>query len=182
MSNNGLVFYDKDSGVLVIGEDDKGRIRQVQLSSSSGGSLKFYEDGAFELVGQPSATLGDNVVSQSSHGLKIYSKGDLNIYSEGKITLKGQQIIFDSGSSTQDFVLKNENGGIRIEAPNGNIGIKGKNVAVSAKRDLLLRSKGNVHIVADGGQVFIIEPKSKLVPSSVLGIVNKVTSALGGWV
>lgn len=181
MGNDGLIFYDKDSGVLIIGRDDLNRAREVQLSSSSGGSLKFFEDGGFELVGQPSAKLADNIVSRSQDGLKIFSQGDLNISSGGKITLNATQIVIEGTSSKEGVVIKNENGNIRFEAPAGNFGIKGKNVAISATRNAVLRSKGNVHVVAEGGQVFIVEPKSKLIPSSALDVVNSVLNTFTGW-
>lgn len=180
MANDGLVFYDRDSGVLIIGKDDLDRVREVQLSASSGGSLKFFEDGAFELLGQPSALLGDNITSQSQHGLKIYSNGDLNIASRGKLTLSASQIIIEGTSAKEDLVIKNENGGIRIEAEN-NLGLKGQNVAISASRNCVIRSKGNVYAVAEGGEVFIIEPKSKLIPSGPIDILNSVLTGFGGW-
>ena len=181
MSNDGLVFYDRDSGVLIIGKDDLDRVREIQLSSSSGASLKLFKDGAFEILSQPSSILADNITSKSQHGLKIYSNGDLNIQSEGKITLKGTQVIIENTSSKDDLVLKNENGGIRIEAEN-NLGIKGKNIAISATRNCVMRSNGNVYIVSEGGQIFIVEPKSKLIPSSILDVVNKVLLGFGGWI
>lgn len=180
--NEGLIFYDRDSGVLIIGKDDLNRVRLVQLSSGTGGSLKFFEDGAFEIVSQKTAKLADNIVSRSQDGLMIKSEGDLNITSGGRITLKASQIIIEGESSEEGVVIKNENGNIRFEASAGNLGIKGKNVAISATRNAIVRSKGNVHIVAEGGQVFIVEPKSKLIPTSALDIVNSVLTGFSGWI
>lgn len=179
----GFVFNDADNGTLFLASDKntKKRPRQVQLASASGGSLKLFDNGGFELMSNGSADLADNILSQSTDGLKIHSKGDLNISTDGRLTISASQIIFDSKSATRDFVIKNENGNIRIEASAGNVGIKGNNVVVAASRNVILKSKGNIHAVADGGQIFIVEPKSKLLPTNVLDIVTKVLSTLEGW-
>lgn len=180
--NEGLIFYDRDSGVLIIGKDDLDRVRLVQLSSGTGGSLKFFEDGAFEILSQTTAKLADNIHSRSQDGMIIKSEGDLNIQSEGKITLKASEIIIEGTSSKEGVVIKNENGNMRFEASAGNLGIKGKNIAIAATRNSVITSKGNVHVVAEGGQVFIVEPKSKLIPTSALDIVNSVLTSFSGWV
>lgn len=179
--SEGYAFVDKDSGVLYIGEDiDANRIRQIQLGSGSGGNVKLFKDGGFQIASVDSSTLGDSIVSKSAHGLKIHSKGDLNIQSEGTLTIKARQIKFESTSSERDFVIRNDNGNIRIES-SGNVGIKGNNVVVSATRNAVVKSEGNVYLVASGGQIFNVEPLNSLIPSGILDVVTKVTQFLNGW-
>lgn len=179
----GFILNDSDNGTLFLASDKntKKRPRQVQLASASGGSLKLFQNGGFELMSNDSADLADNIYSQAKDGLNIKSKGDFRISCDGQLTISANQIIFESSSATKDLLIKNENGGITLDAKN-NIGIRGTNVVVSATRNAIIRSKGNVHIVSEGGDVFIVEPKSKLVPGGVLDIVNTVLSSFGGWV
>jgi hypothetical protein len=178
---SGFVISDPQAGTLFIGEDVKTpRTRQVELHSSSGGHLKLFKDGGFELHGNP-CDIADNIVSNSVHGLNIKSNGqNLRIDAgSGVLTLAAREIRFESSASDEAFVLRSAQN-IIIEAGD-NIKLTASNISIGARNKLMLASKGAIWMKGTGG-VNIIEPKSSLIPTSLGDFVDKLieTTVFGG--
>lgn len=177
----GFVISDPQAGTLFIGEDVKTpRTRQVELHSSSGAHLKLFKDGGFELSGEPCDT-ADNIVSNATEGLNIFSSGkNLRIDAgSGILTLAAREIRFESSAADEAFVFRSAQN-IIIEAGDS-IKLNASNISIGARNKLLLASKGPIYMKGTGG-VTIIEPKSSLIPTSLGDFVDKLieTSVFGG--
>jgi hypothetical protein len=76
----------------------------------------------------------------TGQGLQIYEKGQIKLVSNTSIELTTG---VDANKDTGHFYIKNMNGTIHIEAPNGDIVLNGKNVqinATDAKGSVTIRS------------------------------------------
>jgi len=178
----GYSLSDPQYGSLFISESvEKGRIRQVELHSTSGAHLKLYKDGGFELSGQPN-DLGDNIVSRSKEGLFISSDGGGGVKIDagnGVLTLAAREIRYECSASDEPMVIRSAQN-IIIEAQDS-VKINAANVAIGARNKLLLASKGAIYMKGTGG-VTIIEPKSALIPTNLGEFVDKLieTVVFGG--
>lgn len=182
--NSGYVYNDKDYGSIFIGKDDKSgktdRIRQVQVASASLASIKLYDDGGFEISSSKGdkEQKADSIFSQSQQGLHIISRG----------SSESGEIVIDAGPGTirlvaRDIVLEatgSESGGISLFSNNNitidaadNIGIEGSQVAIGAKYRMLVGTAGPFILRGKGG-VNIVEPKTKLIPTTISSVVDSV--------
>lgn len=174
----GYVFNDSKFGSLFIGSDAGAgvkRPRQVELHSASNAHLKLFEDGGFELTSNPSARLADNINSNSKEGLNISANNIRLDAREGTLTLKARIIRFESTASDETLVFRSSNN-INIEASD-TIKLEASVVAIGAKTKLVLGSCGPIYMKGSGG-VTIIEPRSKLIPTSLSDVVEKLIEQL----
>ena len=169
----GYVINDPQYGVVFIGEDadtKTNRIRQVQISSQSLSTLKLFKDGGFELCSSASAKVADNICSNAQDGLMI--KGS-NIILEAtdQISLSARSIKLHSTGEDKTLILRS-NGNIEVDAAD-DVRIESANVAIGARYKMFVGTAGPFILRGKGG-VTIIEPKSKLIPTSVRDVVDKV--------
>ena len=175
--SEGFSISDPQSGTIFIGEDVRSpRTRQVEVVSASGGHLKLFKDGGFEIKGQP-CDLADNIDSNAVDGLNISSTGSgIRIDAgQGTLTLAAREIRFESTHGEQPFVIRG-NQNIIIEAGDS-IKLNASNVAIGARSKLLLASKGAIYMGGIGG-VTIIEPKSTLIPTNLGDFVDQIISTV----
>lgn len=175
--SEGFSISDPQSGTIFIGEDVRSpRTRQVEVVSASGGHLKLFKDGGFEIKGQP-CDLADNIDSNAVDGLNISSTGSgIRIDAgQGTLTLAAREIRFESTHGEQPFVIRG-NQNIIIEAGDS-IKLNASNVAIGARSKLLLASKGAIYMRGIGG-VTIIEPKSTLIPTNLGDFVDQIISTV----
>ena len=176
---DGYVINDATYGTIFIGEDTdiKGRTRQIELHSASDACIKLYKDGAFEIQSQPSATVADNILSESEHGLMVKGRNIHLDAGSGVLTLSAREIRFESSANDQTFSIRaNKN----LELTADNVKIHGSEVAIGAKNRMVLRSKGPIYINSDVG-VFIVEPKLTLTPKNLLSLVQTLTTKIFGF-
>ena len=88
------------------------------------------------------------LTTDAGQGIHIYEQGNMKIGSN--LTM---EIItgFDGNAKTTKFLIKNMNGDVHIEAPNGDLVLKGKNIqihATDAKGVVQINSSRNVEINA----------------------------------
>jgi len=174
----GYVFNDSKFGSLFIGSDSGAgvkRARQVELHSASNAHLKLFEDGGFELTSSPSARTRDNINSNAKDGLNISANNITLDSREGTLTLKARIIKFESTASDETLVFRSANN-INIEASD-TIKLEASVVAIGARTKLVLGSCGPIYMKGTGG-VTIIEPKSKLIPTSVSELLTKLIEQL----
>lgn len=168
----GYVINDPKYGTIFIGEDtDTNRKRQIQITSQSLATLKLFSDGGFELVSSSSATLGDNICSNAKDGLYISGKNIHLDAGTGDITLSARSIRLHSTGEDETLVLRS-NGDIEIDAED-NIRMEGSQVALGAKYKMFVGTNGPFMLRGKGG-VTIVEPKTKLIPTSVSEVVDIV--------
>jgi len=175
--SQGFSISDPQAGTIFIGEDVRSpRTRQVEVVSASGGHLKLFKDGGFEIKGQP-CDLADNIDSNAVDGLNISSTGSgIRIDAgQGTLTLAAREIRFESTHGEQPFVIRG-NQNIIIEAGDS-IKLNASNVAIGARSKLLLASKGAIYMRGIGG-VTIIEPKSTLIPTNLGDFVDQIISTV----
>lgn len=175
--STGYCINDPQSGTLFIGEDVRSpRTRQVELVSASGGHLKLFKDGGFEIKGQP-CDLADNIDSNAVDGLNISSTGSgIRIDAgQGVLTLSAREIRFESTHGEEPFVIRS-NQNVIIEAGDS-IKLNAANIAIGARSKLLLASKGAVYMRGIGG-VTIIEPKATLIPTNLGDFVDRIISSV----
>ena len=175
--SQGYCISDPQAGTIFIGEDVRSpRTRQVEVVSASGGHLKLFKDGGFEIKGQP-CDLADNIDSNAVDGLNISSTGSgIRIDAgQGTLTLAAREIRFESTHGEQPFVIRG-NQNIIIEAGDS-IKLNASNVAIGARSKLLLASKGAIYMRGIGG-VTIIEPKSTLIPTNLGDFVDQIISTV----
>jgi hypothetical protein len=175
--SQGFSISDPQAGTIFIGEDVRSpRTRQVEVVSASGGHLKLFKDGGFEIKGQP-CDLADNIDSNAVDGLNISSTGSgIRIDAgQGTLTLAAREIRFESTHGEQPFVIRG-NQNIIIEAGDS-IKLNASNIAIGARSKLLLASKGAIYMRGIGG-VTIIEPKSTLIPTNLGDFVDQIISTV----
>ena len=176
---NGFVLNDAQSGTIFIGPDDASRKRQVQISSTSGATVKLYEDGGFEIHSQRSqkkTQISDNIISRSRDGLSIKSTGDLRIQTDGVLTLGAKEIRLEQTHSKSDLVIRS-NSNINIEAKD-TLKMTGSIVAIGARTKLLINSKGSTYIKSSGGETYIVDSNTKLIPTSLGDLFDKIIETL----
>lgn len=174
----GYVFNDSKFGSLFIGSDKGTKVkrpRQVELHSASNAHLKLFDDGGFELTSNPTARECDNINSNSKDGLLIQGNNIRLDARGGELTLAARVIRFESSASDQTLVLRSSNN-IEIEAAD-TVRICASNIAIGAKNKLILSSKGPTYLRGTGG-VTIIEPRSKLIPTSLGELVDKIIETI----
>jgi len=175
----GYVFNDSRFGSLFIGSDKGGtkvkRPRQVELHSASNGHLKLFDDGGFELTSNPTARESDNINSNAKDGLNIQGNNIRIDARGGELTLAARVIRFESSASDQTLVFRSSNN-IEIEAAD-TVRICAANIAIGAKNKLIISSKGPTYIRGTGG-VTIIEPRAKLIPTSLNELVEKIIETI----
>jgi uncharacterized protein (DUF2345 family) len=175
----GYVFNDSRFGSLFIGSDSSApkikRPRQIELHSASNAHLKLFEDGGFELTSSPGSRLSDNINSNSKDGLNISANNIRLDARQGTLTLAARTIRFESSASDETLVFRSRNN-IAIEASD-TIRLEAPNIAIGAKTKLVLGSCGPIYIKGNGG-VTIVEPKSKLIPTSLADVVDKIVEQL----
>jgi hypothetical protein len=173
----GFVISDPQDGTLFIGEDIiPGRVRQVELHSSSGAHVKLFKDGGFELHGNP-CDISDNIDSNARDGLNIKSSGkNLRIDAgNGILTLAAREIRFESSAADEAFIFRSAQN-IIIEAGDS-IRLNAANIAIGARNKLILASKGPIYMKGNAG-VTIIEPKASLIPTNLGEFVDKLVETL----
>lgn len=174
----GYVFNDPQDGTIIIGKNpnSKGRTRQVELSSQSLGSIRLFEDGAFDIRSNSSATQKDNIISESKDGLAIYSSGKgMHIDAgNGELTISARSIVIQTTGSSS------ETGGITIRSNHNitldsadHVKIEGSTVAIGSKFKMFIGSAGPVFIRGKGG-VTISEPKNSLIPTNLNDVLEKI--------
>jgi hypothetical protein len=174
----GYVFNDSRFGSLFIGSDSTSgvkRPRQIELHSASNAHLKLFEDGGFELTSNPTSRIADNINSNSADGLNISANNIRLDAREGTLTLAARTIRFESTSGEDTLVFRSANN-ISIEASD-TIKLDASVVAIGARTKLVLGSCGPIYMKGSGG-VTIIEPKSKLIPTSLADVVEKLIEQL----
>lgn len=170
----GYVINDADYGTIFIGEDEGvERKRQMELHATSNACIKLFKDGGFEIQSSPSATIGDNILSQSKNGLFVKGKNIHLDAGNGEITLSARSIRFESTGNDQNLVVRS-NGNIQLEAAD-TIKLDSSVVAVGAKTRMLLHSKGPIYINSKAG-VSIVEPKISLTPTNLLQSVQSMVN------
>ena len=166
----GFVVTDSTAGTLFIGTDeDVARTRQVELHATSNACIKLYEDGGFEIQGQPGGKFADNIVSQCKDGLVIKAKNIRFDAGAGEITFAARSIRYESSGHDQDLVIRSA-GNLKLEA-NDTVKIDGSVVAIGARTRMTLASKGNIWVKTNGGFT-VVEPQTKLIPTSVNDFVT----------
>lgn len=166
----GYVINDSDYGTIFIGEDEGvERKRQMEIHATSNACIKLFKDGGFEIQSSPSATLADNILSQSKDGLCVKAKNIRLDAGNGEITLSARTIRFESTGNDQNLVLRS-NGNLQFEAGD-TIKLDASVVAIGAKTRMLLHSKGPIYINSKAG-VSIVEPKTSLTPTNLLQSVQ----------
>lgn len=175
----GYVINDPDYGTISIGKDSKvNRPRQIQISSASLAALRLFEDGGFELRSNAGGKKQkpDNILSQSKLGLHIRSTGDEIVIDAGSgtIRLTARDIILEATGSDAGGVSILSNNNINIDAAD-NIGIEGSQVAIGAKYKMFIGTGGPFILRGKGG-VSIVEPKNKLIPTTISEVTDKVLS------
>lgn len=170
----GYVINDPKYGTVFIGEDlDTNRVRQVQISSQSLATLKLFKDGGFELCSSASSTLADNICSNANDGLMIKGRNIFLDAGNGEISLSARSIKIYSTGEDKTLVIRS-NGDIELDTAD-HIRIEGSNVAIGAKYKMFIGSVGAMILRSKGG-ISLIEPKTKLIPTSVNDFVNIVLS------
>lgn len=174
--NVGYTISDGTHGTIFIGKDDKvDRPRQIEIHATSNAAIKLFEDGGFEIQSQPTAKVADNIISQSKDGLMV--KGN-NIHfdaGDGKITISARSIVFESTGNDTPFVIRS-NSNVLIDS-NDTIKLSGSVVGIGARTRMLIHSKGPIYMKGNGG-VTIVEPKQKLIPTSLSDVLNTMMSTL----
>lgn len=175
---NGYVINDSTYGSIFIGEDVDldGRIRQIEIHSTSNACIKLFKDGGFELQSQGTAK-SDNIASRAKEGLFINGNNIHLDAGSGTITLRAREIRFEGTANDQTFSIRaNKN----LELSGDNVKIHGSEVAIGAETRMLLRSPGPIYINSDAG-VSIIEPKLSLTPTNLLSIVQTLSTKVFGF-
>ena len=168
----GYVINDPKYGTIFIGEDtNTQRLRQIQISSQSLATLKLFKDGGFELCSSSSATLADNICSNSTHGLAIKGNNIFLDAGNGEISLSARSIKLHSTGEDKTLVIRS-NGNIEIDSAD-DLRMEAGNIAVGAKYKMFIGTCGPFILRGKGG-VTIVEPKTKLIPTSVNDVVNLV--------
>ena len=176
-STKGYVINDPDYGTIAIGKDNGvERPRQVQITSSSLAALRLFDDGGFELRSNKGGNeqKPDNIYSQSKLGLHIKSTGDEIVIDAGSgtIRLAARDIILDASGSDSGGISILSNQHITIDAAD-NISMEGSQVAIGAKYKMFIGTAGPFILRGRGG-VSIIEPKNKLIPTTINDIADQV--------
>jgi len=177
--NKGFVLNDAQSGTIFIGPDDLPRKRQVQISSASGATVKLYEDGGFEIHSQKSGKgnqPADNIISRSKDGLSIKATGDIRIQTDGVLTLGAREVRLEQTHHKSDLIVRS-NSNIHIDA-NDTLRMTGSVVAVGARTKLVLHSKGATYIRSTGGETYITDTNTKLIPTSLSDLFDKLIENL----
>lgn len=175
----GYVFNDPQDGTLIIGKDpDSKRPRQIEIASQSLGCIRLFGDGGFDIRSNPSSQLKDNIISNSKHGLGIYSNGKgINIDAgNGELTIRARSIVIEATGAEEAGITFRSAHHISLDATD-TMKIEGCNVAIAAKNKMLIASKGLLNIKGNGG-VVITEPKQKLIPTSVSDVIQRVFSTI----
>lgn len=175
----GFVLNDAQSGSIFIGPDKSSRQRQIQISSASGATVKLYEDGGFEIHSQKSnkgKQPSDNIISRSEDGLSIKANGDIRIQTDGVLTLGAREIRLEQTHQKSDLVIRS-NSNIKIDAKD-TLNLTGSVVAIGARTKLLLHSKGSTYIKSTGGETYIVDTNTKLIPTSLSDLFDKLIENL----
>lgn len=170
----GYVINDPKYGTIFIGEDiDTERVRQIQISSQSLATLKLFQDGGFELCSSSSATKADNICSNSKDGLAIKANNIFLDAGNGEISLSARSIKLHSTGEDRTLVLRS-NGNIEIDTAD-DLRMEAANIAIGSKYKMFIGTVGPFILRGKGG-VTIVEPKTKLIPTSVNDVVDLVLS------
>ena len=177
--NKGFVLNDSQSGSIFIGGDTQSRKRQIQISPASGATVKLYEDGGFEIHSQKSqkkSQTSDNIISRSRDGLSIKSTGDIRIQTDGVLTLGAREIRLEQTHRKSDLVIRS-NSNINIEA-NDTLKMSASIVAIGARTKMILHSRGSTFIKSSGGDTYITDSNSKLIPTSLTELFDKIIDTM----
>lgn len=175
-STRGYVVNDPDYGTITIGKGSENA--QINVCSTSLASLRLFDDGHFQLASGDGGDkqVSDSILSHSPHGLHIKNtKKDGEIVLEATtIRLSARDIILDATGTDAEGISILSNQHIKIDATD-NISIEGSQVAIGAKYKMFIGT-GGPFILRGRGGVSIIEPKEKLIPTSINDVVDKVLS------
>jgi hypothetical protein len=177
---DGYVVNDPNHGSIFIGSDKgvKGveRPRQVSVQSASGATLKLFEDGGFEIHGQPSATIADNIASTSKHGLMINGR-NIHLTATDTFTISARAIVFEGTGGDQNCTIRS-NGNLTLQAED-TLALKAAVIGACAKTRMLLQSKGQVLIKSKTG-ISLIEPQTPLTPMGIFNTIESLASSIFG--
>lgn len=176
---DGYVINDPQHGSIFIGSDKKvkgvERGRQIAVQSASGAALKLFDDGGFEIQSQSSSKIADNIASRSEHGLHIKGRNIHLDATNGTLTISARSIVIQSGGSDQNCVIRSE-GNLSFHAAD-TLKLDGSVVAIGSRTRMLLGSSGSMFFKANGG-ITMVEPKQKLIPTSVNDFLNLALSQI----
>jgi len=166
----GFVLNDCESGTIFIGKDEGvTRTREIEIHATSNACIKLFEDGGFEIQGQGGAKLADNISSTCKDGLIIRGKNIRLDAGTGELTLAARSIRYESSGHDQNLVISSK-GNIDIRA-NDTVKIDGSVVAIGARTRMAIASKGNIYVKSNG-RFTVIEPQTKLIPTSLADLTN----------
>ena len=166
----GFVLNDAADGTIFIGKDEGvSRTRQIEIHATSNACIKLFEDGGFEIQGQGGAKFADNISSTCKDGLVIKGKNIRLDAGTGEITLAARGIRYESSGHDQNLVISSK-GNLDIRA-NDTIKIDGSVVAIGARTRMAIASKGSIYVKSNG-RFTVIEPQTKLIPTSLADFTN----------
>lgn len=174
---SGYVINDPQYGTISIGKDNEvKRPRQVQISSASLAALKLFDDGGFELRSTNGGenSKGDAIVSNSKDGFSITStgKGIFIDANKGSLTIRAKDIVLLADGDDSEGISIFSHNHIKLDAAD-NISIEGSQVAIGARYKMMIGTAGPLFMRGKGG-VTITEPSSKLIPTSVSDVADKI--------
>jgi hypothetical protein len=167
-----LVISHPSGGFLAIGDQTvkkAERRRTAQLGGSTGASVRIFEDGGWD-IRSTSNDKGSSLVQTGKGPLSIYSEGDLIIDVKGTLSMKAKDIIMESKGTDGDIVLNSAHD-IRLDAGN-NVKVLGTMVGLFSDSKMILASQG--WNIIRGNPLRFVEPKSKLIPTSLLEFAESV--------
>lgn len=166
----GFVLNDAADGTIFIGTDEGvTRPRQIEIHATSNACIKLFEDGGFEIQGQAGGKFADNISSTCKDGLVIRGKNIRLDAGNGELTFAARSIRYESSGHDQNLVISSK-GNLDIRA-NDTVRIDGSVVAVGARTRMAIGCRGSIYVKANGGFT-VIEPKTKLIPTSLSDFTN----------
>lgn len=149
---------------------------QVALGAGSGGCLRIFEDGGWELrshnsSGNPNKK-GCNLLADGEGPLLI--KSESNIYIDcpnGDFRVNAKNIVMNATGADDGDITFNATRDIQIDADN-NIELLSTNAVIQAVDTLVCHSAG--WNVVSGNPVFVYEKKTKLIPTGADDLVKGI--------